>query len=532
MITAASGDPAAESGLLRNLVDSLPDHIYVKDRDSRFLMLNRATAQFLGVTVPEQIIGKTDADFFPRELADRFRAEEEAVMQSVEMLVNREAAVPDPAGALRWVLTTKVPLHDAQGAVIGLLGVNRDITDRKRIEEQILKLSRAVEQSATLVVICTVPGNIEYVNPKFTEVTGFTPEEVIGQNVRILKSGHTPAEDYQQLWETLSAGRQWRGQFYNRKKNGEFYWASVNISPIKNAAGVTTHFVSVQEDVTERRQTEQRLRQLNEDLGRKQQELLQAMADLKTAQAQLIDAEKMETVGRLAAGVAHEVKNPLAILRLGVDYLAGALGGEKNDVTLTLGDMAAALTRANAVVGGLLDLAAAHDVSREPVELQATLEQCLALLYHAAARDRIRFVRDFTPQLPPLQLDRLKIEQVFINLMLNGIQAMPGGGTLTVRTYVRQLAPDEALPEPGDRSGARLRGGDTVAVVEIDDTGPGIPEEKLAKVFDPFFTTKAAGQGTGLGLTVSRKIIENHGGTVNISNRAAGGVRVTVMLKI
>jgi PAS domain S-box-containing protein len=529
--TLTLGNNLNDTRLLRHLIDSFPDHIYVKDTDSRFLMVNVATARFLGAATADDVIGKTDFDFFSRELAERFRAEEVAVFQSVQMLVNREAAVPGPSGNTMWVLTTKVPLRDDRGQVVGLLGVNRDITERKRTEEQVLKLSHAVEQSATLVVICNTQGDIEYINPKFAEVTGYAPEEIIGKNVRILKSGHTSPEEYVRLWETLSAGRQWRGQFHNKRKNGEFYWVSANISPIKNGGGVVTHYVSVQEDITERKQIESQLRQLNENLARKQQELLGAMEELKAAQTQLIDAEKMETIGRLAAGVAHEVKNPLAIMRLGVDYISGALPEEKDDVKLTLADMTAALVRADAVVGGLLDLAAAHEVSRQPVDLHATLEQCLTLLHHAATRAHVRTVREFAKQLPQLHLDRLKIEQVFINLILNGIQAMTDGGTLTVRTHTRQIAPDESIPEPGDRSGERLRVGDTVAVVEIDDTGTGIPEDKLAKVFDPFFTTKATGKGTGLGLTVSKKIIEIHGGTVNIRNRTEGGVRVTVMLK-
>jgi signal transduction histidine kinase len=349
--------------------------------------------------------------------------------------------------------------------------------------------------------------------------------------VHILKSGHTPAGEYARLWDNLRAGRSWRGQFYNKKKSGEFYWASVTISPIKNPEGVVTHYVSVQEDITERKQAEQRLRQLNEELAIKQQQLLVAMEELKTTHAHLIEVEKMETVGRLAAGVAHEVKNPLAMIRMGIDYITGGLGEEKGDLKLILADMTSALMRANSVVGGLLDLAASRELSRQPVELHAALEQCLAMLRHTATSSGVHVVRRFAEQLPQLLLDRMKIEQVFINLIINSIHAMPNGGTLTVRTYTRQIAADEVIPENGNRGADRIREGDTVAVVEINDTGTGIPEEKLPQVFEPFFTTKTSGKGTGLGLTVSKKIIELHGGAIDIRNRAEGGVRVTVMLK-
>ena len=127
-----------------------------------------------------------------------------------------------------------------------------------------------------MVVISSSRGDIEYVNPKFAQVTGYTLEELTGKNVCILKSGHTPREEYARLWDDISVGLEWRGQFYNRKKNGEFYWATTIISSIKNAEGVITHYVSVQEDITERKQAEEQMRQLNEDLLRKQQELFTA----------------------------------------------------------------------------------------------------------------------------------------------------------------------------------------------------------------------------------------------------------------
>jgi PAS domain S-box-containing protein len=147
--------------------------------------------------------------------------------------------------------------------------------DRKRAEEQLLRVSRAVEQSANLVLISDPTGKIEYVNPKFTEVSGYLPQEVIGKNPRILKSGRTPPEEYKRLWETITAGRVWRGEFLNRKKNGEHYWASASISPVRSPRGEITHFVAVEEDITELKQAEQLLRE--------SEERLQAILDNSTA---------------------------------------------------------------------------------------------------------------------------------------------------------------------------------------------------------------------------------------------------------
>ncbi len=517
--------------LLRPLIDSFPDHIYVKDTESRFLLLNLATARFFGAATAAEIVGKTDFDFFPREVAEQFRAEEKAVMESARALANRESAITDSSGNTRWVLTIKMPLVDDHGRVTGLVGVNRDITDRKRVEEQLLLMARAVEQGATLVVISNSRGDIEYVNPTLTQVTGYTLEEVKGQNVRLFKSGRTPREEYAKLWETVSVGGEWRGDFYNKKKNGEFYWASTVISPIKNTEGVITHYVSVQEDITERKQAEQRLQKLNEDLVHKQQELVAAMEQLKAAQMQLVESARLETLGRLAAGVVHEVKNPLGTLRLGLNFLLRQPRSEDANTAEVLGEMQHAVEQASSVVGDLLSLGRTQELTMEMASVHDVLESALTLLRASLVKDHIKVTRELAPGLPALRLDRRKIEQVFINLVMNAIHAMAGGGTLTVRTRVQQLDPAGADADGGSPSGSMLRPGDTVAVVEMDDTGSGIPEDKLSKVFDPFFTTKPDGKGTGLGLTVCKTIIGVHGGSLHIGNRPEGGARATVMFK-
>ena len=134
------------------------------------------------------------------------------------------------------------------------------VLQQKRAGEQIRKLSRAVEQSANSVIITNIEGNIEYVNPKFTQITGYTAEEVIGQNPRLLQSGETPSEKYKRLWHTITSGGEWRGELHNKRKNGELYWVSSSISPVKTPAGVITHFLAIQEDITEQKLIEEERR--------------------------------------------------------------------------------------------------------------------------------------------------------------------------------------------------------------------------------------------------------------------------------
>ena len=240
---------------------------------------------------------------------------------------------------------------------------------------------------------------------------------------------------------------------------------------------------------------------------------------LTVAQQQMLQAEKAESVGRLAAGVAHEVKNPLMILLTGVRYLSEHLPIADENIALLLEDMRQAVKRADSVIIGLLELAAPRELDMKAQDVNPIVEQSLLLVKHELDKSRITAVKKFTDTLPPLMLDRFKIEQVLVNLFTNAIHAMPDGGMLTVKTSLRPLV--------GSTAGNHKR----TVIVEVDDTGTGIPKDKLEKIFDPFFTTKPTGKGTGLGLSVARQLIEMQRGKIEIRNRDEGGVRATLVFK-
>ena len=260
-------------------------------------------------------------------------------------------------------------------------------------------------------------------------------------------------------------------------------------------------------------------------------DLQKSHEELKAAQFQLIQAEKMQSVGRLAAGVAHEVKNPLAILSMGLDYMMKHLVSSDANVALILGDMHEALKRADLIIHGLLDFSVPRALDLHAEDLSALVEQSLGLVRHEMSSVAIVLVKELTAKMPPAWLDKNKIKQVFVNILTNAIHSMPEGGTLTVRTYARRLQGGEIDRDAGSRLANRFRAGETVAVTEVIDTGTGISEEMLAKIYDPFFTTKPTGKGTGLGLTVTKKIVELHGGSIEIRNRPGGGVIVTLLFK-
>jgi PAS domain S-box-containing protein len=234
-----------ERNLLRTLIDNLPDRIYVKDVQGRKTISNMADWRASGGKRMEDVIGKSDFDSYPAELANKFWADDKSVLDSGVSIKNREEPGLDVDGNPVWVMTTKVPLRDEEERVVGLVGIGRNITNQKKQDEKLRQLSCAVEQSVSTIVITDLDGNIVYVNPQFTATTGYDLDEVMGKNPRILKSGYTSQQEYQRLWDSIRSGTEWRGEFQNLKKNGELYWEYATISPILNEAGKIAHFLAV-----------------------------------------------------------------------------------------------------------------------------------------------------------------------------------------------------------------------------------------------------------------------------------------------
>jgi signal transduction histidine kinase len=250
--------------------------------------------------------------------------------------------------------------------------------------------------------------------------------------------------------------------------------------------------------------------------------------ELKATQLQLIQAAKMESIGTLAAGVAHEVKNPLQTILMGLAYLKHNYPPVNENIPGVLEDMQDAVKRANSIVRELLQLSATNPVEMKEEDLNEVIERSLWLLHYEIMAGQFQVTTQLARDLPPVRLDRSKMEQVFVNLVLNALQAMPRQGRLAIAT--RATIWDEvSVPQPGTES--LIRRGHPVVMAEIQDSGPGIPEEHLARLFDPFFTTKAVGQGTGLGLSVVKRIVDMHGGLVRIHNVSTGGAHVTIVLR-
>jgi len=257
------------------------------------------------------------------------------------------------------------------------------------------------------------------------------------------------------------------------------------------------------------------------------EELMKAYFELKLMQAQLIQTEKAEVIGRLASGVAHEVKNPLAVIMQGVDYLCTSILPDKEDVSLTLNLIKDAVIRADNIIKGLLGFSRAEEIEKMPQNLDSVIESSLLLVKNLLDRYHTKVVKELGKDIPSLNLDKGRIEQVFLNLFLNAIDAMPGGGQIKVRTYTKKTCTEKVVGKKVSHEA-----GETAVIAEIEDTGTGIPVDIMDKIFDPFFTTKRDKGGTGLGLSIVKNIMEMHNGEIKIENITdRSGVRVTLVFK-
>lgn len=498
---------------LQSILNNTTAVIYIKDKEGRFTFVNRRFEKLFHVS-NKDISGKTDHDIFPKDKADAFRANDIKVMKTGVSL-EFEELVPQDDG-LHSYISIKFPLFGHDWAINAVCGISTDITHRKRMEEELRKLSHAVEQCPVSIVITDTMGNIEYANPKFTQVAGYTLEEVMGKNPRFLKSEKTSPEEYKRLWDIITSGGEWRGEFQNRKKNGELFWELACISSIKDTKGDITHFIEVKEDITEKK--------LAEEKDRRQREML-------------LHADKMVSLGTLAAGVAHEIQNPNNYIILNAPFLdsiwadakplilAGAeTEGKKKLAGLPMEEAIEVFTRLTSgilkgaerikgIAAGLQNFAC-KDLSGldGEVDIKEVILYSVDLLERLIKESTRRF-KISIGDLPRIKGNGLKLEQAMVNLIMNALQAL---------TKPTQKVEVSAARDP---DGGRV-------LIKVMDAGRGMDQETLRRVTEPFFTTRQASGGTGLGAPIAYGIIKDHGGDFKVESKPGKGTTVTVELPV
>jgi PAS domain S-box-containing protein len=367
------------------------------------------------------------------------------------------------------------------------------ITERKRIEETLRLKSAALEAAANSILITDRDGLIWSVNPAFTAMTGYTAEEAIGKNPReLVKSGRHDAKFYRNLWETVLAGQVWRGEIINRRKDGSTYPEEMTVTPVRNEKAETTHFIAIKQDITERKLLEEKL----------------------------LHAQRLESLGMLAAGIAHDLNNVLAPIMFAPPMLRESLSSARDLKVLQTLELSA--TRGAGLVKQILGFA--HGIAGElqPTQVKHLVEDIISVIEETFPKS-IQVERQIPSGLWLAQSNPTQIHQVLLNLCINARDAMPRGGTLSITASNRRLGPEDAAAIPGSRPGAWL-------VLEVADTGTGIPPEILAHIWEPFYTTKGVGKGTGLGLSTVRGIVVNHNGFIDLRTEVGRGTTFRVFL--
>ncbi len=395
---------------------------------------------------------------------------------------------------------TLMNLMDEIGIQLGI------VIQRKRTEEELKKLYRAVEQSPATVLITDVKGQIQYVNPRFTLLTSYTPEEAIGKTPKLLSSGIHPNSFYADLWETILSGQEWFGTFCNRKKNGELYWERSSISPVRNENGEITNFVAVKEDITQ---------------------LLKYEEELKLAKEVAENASRAKS--DFLAGMSHELRTPLNAIIGFSEVLKEQFFGplvEKQEEYVN--DILESGKHLLSLINDILDLskveAGKMDLDLSRITVEDLIAGGLIMVKEKAARHRISLKRDIASEVENLVIvaDQRKLRQVLYNLLSNAEKFTPDGGSIRLSARIVEERPSA---DAEARNGAPEK---SISLLEVSvaDTGIGINAENLEKVFDPFFQVEGSRQGktpgTGLGLPLSRNLIRLHGGDLWVESEGPG----------
>lgn len=366
--------------------------------------------------------------------------------------------------------------------------------EQQQAEESLRKLSRAVEQSADTVVITDRNGTIEYVNPAFEKLTGYSREEACGRTPRLLKSGEQAPEMYQEMWRTILSGNVFRGILVNRKKSGDLYYVEESVSPVRDGAGQITHFISNGRDLTERLRLE----------------------------AQLLQAQKMDAVGRLAGGVAHDFNNLLTIIT-SYSELALDTVQKSSPLEAKLQEILLAARRAAELTRQLLAFSRKQPQALRVVELNSVVAGIAKTLPRLIGED-IEFSFTAGGSVGCVRADPMQVEQMLMNLAANARDAMPQGGHLRIETSSLHLDDVYIQDKP-----AKIPPGD-YALITVSDDGKGIPRGDLPHIFEPFFTTKPSGKGTGLGLATVYGIVKQNKGFVWVYSEPDSGTVFKIYL--
>jgi len=480
----------------RSLMDNLPVGVYrnIPGEKGKFIEANAAILKIFGYDNKEEFLKINVSDIYqdPEELK-RFRDKlsKNGYVKNEVLNLRRKDGTP-----IYCSITSKA-IYSKDGNVEYFDGIIQDITERKKAEAEIRKLSYAVEQSPSMVIISDPKGNIEYVNPKFLEITGYVLTEVIGKNPRFLKTGETSVVEYKKLWDTISSGQEWRGEFLNKKKNGEKYWVFTSTSSIKDAAGIIRNYIAVQEDITFRKQKEEELRDAKK-----------AAEDANLAKSQFL------------AKMSHELRTPLnAIIGYSEMLQEEAEDLDQKGFIPDLQKIRSAGKHLLSLINDILDLAKIEAGKMvlyfENFEIQPMIQDIVSTAKPLVDKNYNRMEVHCGMDMGIMRADMTKVRQILFNLISNACK-FTEKGTITIK------------------ASHEFVGGNRWILFRVADTGIGMIPEHMENLFKEFTqadssTTRKYG-GTGLGLAISKRFSEMMGGTILVTSKFGQGTEFTLRL--
>jgi two-component system cell cycle sensor histidine kinase/response regulator CckA len=476
----------------RDFIEAMPMGYYRSTQNGFFLECNSSFAKMLGYTreellalgVPEELScnpGETDANEASRSYSAR---------PDTYLLKRKD-------GAEIWVEDFPIYVRDEEGEVIYREGIcrfmgEREAGERRQIEDRMRLQSAALDAVANAVVITDKDGKVEYVNPSFEKLTGYSSSYAVGADIgKLVKSGKQDQYFYNEMWNTIMAGKVWHGELVNCRKDGTLYNEEMTITPVLNDEGAVTNFIAVKEDITRRMSLEDELTQ----------------------------AQKLDVIGRLAGGVAHDYNNVLGVI-LGYGELIKSKLGEQEVLRRQLDAIIAAAKRGSDLTKRLLSFARREVVSPKIVSANLSIEAIKEMLLQIVGENR-DLVLNLAEDLWSIKVDSTQLDQVLVNLATNARDAIEDVGKITIETS-NVFADDIFIAgHPEFTKGEYVK-------ISFADTGKGIDKETLKKIFEPFFTTKSDGKGTGLGLAMVHAIIKQNRGSIEVQSEVGVGTKFEI----
>jgi len=480
-----------EEVLFSNLVNNTPDHIYFKDRRSRFIRINEAMARDFGIRNATEAVGKTDSDFFSGEHARQTFADEQRIMETGEPMIGVEEKETWPNGRFSWVSTTKVPLRDAKDSITGLVGISRDVTERRLADAKLREQNEILSNSHEGVMIVNLANKITLWNRAAEKIVGWNQSEALGRDpVELLDIDD--GEVVLALREAAAKEGFWTGELKAKTRDGRRITLESRVTLVRDESNRPRGRLNLFADVTEK----------------------------KLAEEKLFHAQRVESIGMLAAGIAHDLNNMLAPIVFAMPLLRPSLSDPEDLKILESVEQSAA--RGAGLVKQILGFAQKSGSQFQPVQVKHLIRDIVGLAVQTFPKS-IEIKHKFSADLWTVLGNATQIHQVLLNLCVNARDAMPHGGTLSIVAANRRIDEADATLIPGARPGAWL-------VLEVGDTGTGIPPEVLEHIWTPFFTTKSEGKGSGLGLSTVRGIVANHNGFVELRTEVGRGATFRVYL--